>query len=318
MKIGLIKKQISNQYIVINEKTGEEFNAIASGKLRFVRVSADDKFNVSYGRHTKTEHRHMKISPKVGDRVHYNKGDTATTIEEVLPRRNDLKRPDVANVDQVLLLFSATNPAFSFHLLDRFLVVLKQQHLEIILVVSKIDLVSIDELTILREQLKYYEDKVAIPIYYIDSKKRLGFDVLEDIFKDKITVLAGQTGVGKSTLLNSLIPSLNIKTQEISKALGRGKHTTRHSELYDFGGGYICDTPGFSRLDMNMYELIELKDVYEDFKIYEDQCKFSTCMHINEPNCGVKEAVENKKIPQERYENYIMFYEEIKANKDKY
>lgn len=318
MKKALIKKQISNQYTLIDFESKEELKAIASGKLRYVRVTEDDAFNVSYGRGTKTEQRNIKISPKVGDKVTYIKSNETYSIQEVLPRTNDLKRPDVANVDQVLLLFSATNPEFSFHLLDKFLVVLKKQNLDIILVVSKIDLVNKLELEDLKEKLKYYEEKVNLPIYYIDSLNKIGFDIFKDVFKDKITVLAGQTGVGKSTLLNSLIPELNIKTQEISQALGRGKHTTRHSELYNFSGGYICDTPGFSRLDMNMYELIELKGLYDDFVAYEDDCRFSTCVHINEPACAVKKAVLDKEIPQDRYDNYVDFYNEIKEDKDKY
>lgn len=318
MRKALIKKQISNQYTLIDLETKEELKAVASGKLRYVRVSEDDSFNVSYGRGTKTEDRRITISPKVGDRVNYITSNETTVIEEVLPRYSDLKRPDVSNVDQVLLLFSATNPEFSFNLLDKFLVVLNKQRLNVVLVVSKIDLLDKVELDKLKDKLKYYEEKVDIKVYYIDALNKIGFYKLKDIFTEKITVLAGQTGVGKSTLLNSLIPDLNIKTQETSKALGRGRHTTRHSELYDYGGGYICDTPGFSRLDMNMYELNELKGLYKDFREYEEDCKFSSCMHVNEPNCAVKDAVRDNLIPKHRYENYLMFYEEIKAVKNKY
>lgn len=317
MKKGLIKKQISNQYTIIDELTKEELIATASGKLRYVLVKEADAFNVPYGRKTKTEQKRIQISPKVGDNVYYQVGDT-NTIEEVLPRKTDLKRPDIANVDQVLLLFSATNPDFSFYLLDKFLVVLKQQPLEIKLVVTKIDLMEEKALLELKETLKYYSEKLHIEIFYINSKQKVGFDVLETIFKDKISVLSGQTGVGKSTLLNALIPELNIKTQEISKALGRGKHTTRHSELYHFKDGLICDTPGFSRLDLNLYEQADLKDLYDDFKPYQDDCKFSSCMHINEPKCAVKEALQNNLILKSRYENYIMFVEDIKALENKF
>lgn len=317
MRQGLIKKQISNQYTIIDSLTKEEILASASGKLRYVKVDESDSFNVPYGRGTKTEQKRMQISPKVGDRVIYNINDT-NTIEEVLPRVTDLVRPDVANIDQVLLLFSATNPDFSFYLLDKFLAVLKQQPLRIELVVTKVDLMEEKALENLKNELKYYQEKVNIDIFYINSKKRIGFDVLENIFKNKITVLAGQTGVGKSTLLNALIPTLNIKTQEISKALGRGKHTTRHSELYEFKGGYICDTPGFSRLDLNMYEPIELRDLYDDFKEYQNNCKFSSCLHINEPNCAVKSALSNKLIMQSRYDNYLEFINDIKVNKNKF
>lgn len=317
MRQGLIKKQISNQYTIIDKETKEEILAAASGKLRFMEVSEDDSFNVPYGRHTKTSKKRMKISPKVGDIVYYNIGQT-NTIEEVKPRITDLDRPNVSNVDQVLLLFSATNPDFSKHLLDNFLLILKQQPLTIKLVVTKIDLMSDDELLELKETLIYYEENIGLDIFYINSKQRIGFDALEDIFKDKITVLAGQTGVGKSTLLNSLIPEINIKTQEISKALGRGKHTTRHSELYEFKGGYICDTPGFSRLDINIYETIELRDLYDDFLKYQDDCKFSSCLHISEPGCAVKQALEKGLIMESRYEYYLGFIEDIKSKKNKF
>lgn len=314
----LIRKQISNQYTIIDLASKAEYLAIASGRLRHVRVDENSSFNRTYGRNTKKEQQIIKISPKVGDRVLVNVSGDQAVIEEISPRINDLVRPDVANVDQVLLVFSAVRPDFSFHLLDKFLVILNEQNLKITLVVSKIDLIEEKELNNLKKELQYYIDKLDLDTYYINSKQRIGFDVMQNIFKDKITVLAGQTGVGKSTLLNALIPTLSIKTQEISDALGRGKHTTRHSELYDFNDGYICDTPGFSKVEINIFEKEDLKEYYPDFMELSMDCRFSSCNHINEPGCGIKEAVSNGNIPKDRYDNYVQFFEEIEQKKNRY
>ena len=315
---GLIKRQISNQYTVMDLDTKSEYNALASGKLRYVRVDEKSSFNQPYGRGTKREQKTIQISPKVGDIVDMEINEDQAMIENIRPRKNDLIRPDVANVDQVLLVFSAVRPEFSFNLLDKFLVILNEQNLKIILLVSKIDLIEENDLNELKQKLSYYEEKVGLEIYYVNSKQRVGFDVLEHIFKDKITVLAGQTGVGKSTLLNALIPELSIKTQEISEALGRGKHTTRHSELYDFNDGYICDTPGFSRVEINLFEKEDLKLYYPDFVLLSNDCKFSSCNHVNEPGCAVKEALKEELIPNDRYNNYLLFFDEIVKKKDRF
>lgn len=315
---GLIRKQISNQYTVIDLETKVEHDAIASGKLRYVRLDEKSSFNVAYGRKTKKESKIVQLSPKVGDIVEIIFNENQAVIDSILPRKNDLVRPDVSNVDQVLLVFSATRPEFSFNLLDKFLAVLFSQNLEVILLVTKIDLVDEELLNDLKNKLKYYEEYTNIDVYYVNSKQRVGFDILENIFINKITVLAGQTGVGKSTLLNALIPELKLKTQEISDALGRGKHTTRHSELYRFNQGFICDTPGFSKLELNFFESEELKEYYPDFLEYAHECKFSSCNHINEPKCKIKEMVLNNIIPESRYQNYVEFYNEILSKKNTY
>lgn len=318
MKKGFIKKQISNQYTIIDLESKHEFIASARGKLRYVKLESESSFNRQKTMKTKIEKTITQISPKVGDYVFYDDYEGHTYIEEVLPRKNDLERPDVANIDQVLLVFSAIKPDFSFLLLDKFLVIMHQHQLNPVIIISKIDLVAKDILKKLQDDMHYYVN-LGYDVYYVNSKERIGIDVMKDIFKDKITVLAGQTGVGKSTLLNALMPHLSLKTQEISDALGRGKHTTRHTELYLYEGGYIVDTPGFSKIEFQIFDERDLKGYYEDFQTLSMGCKFGNkCEHISEPGCAVKASYENKLMIASRYENYLQFYQEIKHQKEKY
>lgn len=318
LKKGFIKKQISNQYTIIDHETKEEFIASARGKLRYVKLESESSFNRQKTMKTKIEKTITQISPKVGDNILYADLEGHTYIEEVLPRKNDLERPDVANIDQVLLIFSAIKPEFSFVLLDKFLIIMHQQNLTPVIVISKIDLIEKEKFDWLKKQMDYYI-KIGYDVYYVNSKERIGIDVMNDIFKDKITVLAGQTGVGKSTLLNAFIPGLGLKTQEISDALGRGKHTTRHTELYEYKEGYIVDTPGFSKIEFQIFDERELKDYYADFMDLSIGCKFKNkCVHISEPGCAIKGAYENHEMIASRYENYLQFFEEIKHQKEKY
>lgn len=317
LKKAFVKKLISNQYTLVDLTSGKEFIASARGKLRHMRIDEDSSFNRQTTKKTKKENKVVTISPKVGDVVFYDDQEQVQ-ITEVLPRQNELERPDVANIDQVLVVFSVIRPDFSFHLLDKFLVILDLERLPVVLVISKIDLIDDEPLQALKEDLSYYVS-MGYDIHYVNSKERIGFDVLTTIFKDKITVLAGQTGVGKSTLLNALMPELQLKTQEISHALGRGKHTTRHTELYEFGGGYIADTPGFSKIDFRIFEPDMLKECYPDFNALSSSCRFGNkCLHQHEPGCAVREATEQGKIPPWRLAHYRLFLEEIKNQKPKY
>ena len=318
MKKGFIKKQISNQYTIVDLETHDEMLAQARGKLRYLKLDEESSFNRQTTKKTKIEQKIAQVNPKVGDHVMYDMKDEKVLIHEILPRKNDLIRPDVANIDQAILVFSAVNPDFSFLLLDKFLVIMSQENLTPILVVSKIDLIEQHALTILKEKLTYYQD-MGLETYYVNSKQKIGFDVLEHVFAHKLSVLAGQTGVGKSTLLNGLMPELGLKTQEISKALGRGKHTTRHTELYSFNEGYIVDTPGFSKIELSLFYPEDLKPHYPDFIKLGSECRFGfTCLHDKEPGCAVKEAVETGAIPLERHQNYLQFLDEIKNQKEKY
>ncbi len=314
---GYVIKLIGGLYTIVDIETKEKMDATARGKLRYVRLTADNDFLKQTGKKTKKDIKMQAISPKVGDYVLYEIVDGKAMIEEVLPRKNELSRPDVTNIDQVLLVFSCVRPDFSFQLLDKFLVILEQNNLTPVIIVSKIDLIDPQALDILKTQMTYYQ--TYYDVYYVNSKQRIGFDVLQSIFKDKLTVLAGQTGVGKSTLMNALLPELNLKTQEISDALGRGKHTTRHAEAYIFNEGYIADTPGFSKIELEGYDFTEIKENFIDFNAYSHLCKFKNqCHHLTEPGCHIKEMVSQNLILPTRYESYVSFVNEIKNKKVKY
>lgn len=311
MSEGRIIKGIGGLYTVLDLETKEYVTLSLRGKLRNVLVDKDSSFNKQITHKTKLETKVIKISPKVGDYVVYHEN----IIDEIKPRINDLVRPAIANVDQVLLLFAAKKPDFQFNLLDQFLVLMEQNNVEASIIITKIDLLNENELKDLKEKLSYYE-KIGYKVFMVDSLFKRGFENIESIFEGKISVLSGQTGAGKSTFVNALIPGFNLKTQEISEALGRGKHTTTATELYEFKGGYIGDTPGFSKLDFSIIEKEDLKDYFVEFADYH--CKFRGCLHDKEPGCGVKQAVLDKEILSERYENYLKFYTDIKNSIKKY
>lgn len=256
--------------------------------------------------------RHNNESPKVGDRVTFD-DEFILTIEE---RSNNLLRPPVANVDQAILINSAKEPLFSFNLLDRFLLLIEDEGITPVIVITKIDLMTPSELDELKRLMSYYES--FYKVVYLSSKTLENVDALHDLFDGKISVFAGQTGAGKSSLLNALNPKFNLETNEISKALGRGKHTTRHSELLEVFGGLVADTPGFSRLDFYNIDLENVPVHFIDFFALSKDCKYRACTHINEPHCKVKEDVQNGRILPSRYENYKLIYDEIKSQKPKY
>jgi len=261
--------------------------------------------------------RNRGISPLVGDYVDYEKdGENEGVITVIHERKNELVRPPVSNIDQALLVFSAKEPDFSPHLLDRFLVVIESHQIEPIICITKNDLLKGKDERY-KEIISYYESIG----YLVISTSREDGDILtklEPILSEKISVLAGQSGVGKSSLLNMLVPDLNLKTGEISEALGRGKHTTRHVELVEVAGGLIADTPGFSSLDFDHIEKEELSSNFIEFERLAHGCKFRGCLHVKEPKCAVKAAVESGEVIKSRYEHYLQFLQEIIDRKPRY
>ncbi|MCF7924081.1 MAG: ribosome small subunit-dependent GTPase A [Candidatus Izimaplasma sp.] len=256
--------------------------------------------------------RHRNIKPIVGDFVEFNED----SIVKVYERKNELYRPLVANVDQALLVNSAKDPDFSFLLLDKFLTLIEANDILPIIIITKIDLLTELEFSNLKSKLTYYEN--FYKIIYFSSITKDNIDIIVSSAKGKINVLAGQTGAGKSTILNTINPNLNIKTNEISKALGRGKHTTRHVELIEFGEGYIADTPGFSSLEFKNIDSEEVKYYFKDFFELSKHCKFNECTHLHEPGCEVKKQLELGNILKERYADYKHIYNEIKTTKPMY
>lgn len=315
MKRARIIKLIGGLYTIQDLESGKLLNAVASGKLRYVRVTEISPFNVQISHRTKKEPQNIQLSPKVGDIIRYDDTDDNNPIQEVFERKNELFRPDIANIDQILLMFSTVIPAMSFILLDRFLVIMEEANIKPIIIISKIDLIAKEELAELMKKLHYYE-KIGYRVHYVNNLDRNTIEDFKSVFKDKVTAIAGQTGVGKSTLLNSLKPGLNLKTQEPSKTLGRGKHTTRHTELFFYKGGLVADTPGFSKLNFGKIDKTELKEYFIEFARYSKDCRFKNkCYHINEPGCNVKD---NERILKSRVNSYQLFFKEIKDAKEIY
>ncbi|GEM03477.1 putative ribosome biogenesis GTPase RsgA 2 [Halolactibacillus miurensis] len=294
MTEGKIMKALSGFYYV-EDQVGEIFQCRARGVFR-----------------------KNKETPLVGDFVEFESANkTDGTVTKLLPRKNALIRPPVSNVDQALIAVSVKEPDFSTVLLDRFLVLVEKHKIEPVILLTKMDLLEEDDYQTVAHYREIYEAmgyvvKEFSTIIEQDSRQ------LEDLLTGKTTVIAGQSGVGKSSFLNQLNPDLKIKTAEISDSLGRGKHTTRHVELVPILGGHVADTPGFSSLDFAEIDLEELPKLFVDFEQYSDACKFRGCMHMNEPKCRVKQAVDTGEIALFRYEHYQQFYEEIKQRKPRY
>lgn len=263
--------------------------------------------------HARGKFRKDEIKPLVGDFVEYEvEGDNDGYVMNVLPRHNCLVRPPICNVDQALIVSSCKEPDFSSILLDKFLLVIEHLGIEPIIIISKMDL---DEDESVKQYVKDYR-RAGYRVYEISSKDNHGLEELKTVFKDKVSVITGQSGVGKSSFLNALDINLKLETNEISKSLGRGKHTTRHVELLKMYGGYLGDTPGFSSLELEMTPE-ELAVAYHDFAQFSHECKFRGCLHDSEPNCGVKKAVEDGKISKERYEHYLMNLQDVKKKEER-
>ncbi len=285
---GRIIKIISNQYTVADPQ-GVRFDCVARGKVR------------------------LQDRPLTGDWVEFEEFAGQYGIERILPRRNFLRRPAVANVDQALIVMSAREPDFSCTLVDRILFLVVHAAIKPVLCITKMDLVPPQD-----------------PVHaMIEDYRRSGYPVvlsgsqqldekLSSVLSGKVTVLTGQSGVGKSSLLNKLNPSFQLQTQQISKALGRGKHTTRHVELHEVAGGWVADTPGFSSLDFSVLSASDLAQAVPDFTPFLGQCRFRDCLHQNEPDCAVKQAVEQGKVSAVRYADYLDCLALIQGRKEKY
>ncbi|WP_017727261.1 ribosome small subunit-dependent GTPase A [Halalkalibacterium ligniniphilum] len=262
--------------------------------------------------------RKRSIKPLVGDEVEFEaENHTDGYVMDVFERKNELNRPPIANVDQALLVFSATEPDFSSLLLDRFLVHVEVHDIKPIIVISKMDLINDMEAANLYEYKQSYE-QMGYRVIFTSTVEPKGLGDVVSVLNERVTVVAGQSGVGKSSLLNALISGLNMETNEISTHLGRGKHTTRHVELIPFGGGLVADTPGFSSLDFIHLEADELSLQFPEMRERVADCKFRGCTHTSEPGCAVKAALEQKEIFTFRYEHYLQFLDEIKSQKRRY
>lgn len=287
MEKGRIIRIVSNQYDVLCEQG--TVSCVAMGKLRKGKT------------------------PLVGDLVEVEHFGDQSGIQKILPRRNELLRPAVANVDQAIIVMSCREPDFSTVLIDRLIFQIVYHDIEPLICISKTDLIAGDDA--IYETIDRYRQS-GYKVY--TSNAQAASKELINALKGKISVLTGQSGAGKSSLLNRIDPCFHLQTQEISKALGRGKHTTRHCELHEIAEGWVADTPGFSSMDFTYMDIETLASKIPDFQPYVNQCRFRDCIHINEPDCALREAVEAGKVVCERYAHYQEVVTMIKQMKRKY
>ncbi|MBA2874037.1 ribosome small subunit-dependent GTPase A [Thermaerobacillus caldiproteolyticus] len=293
---------------------------MAEGKIikalsGFYYVLSDGEIIQCRGRGVFRKH---KITPLVGDHVVFQANSkTDGYIMEVCERKNELIRPPIANVDQAILVFSAVEPDFSPVLLDRFLVLIEAKDIQPIIVVNKMDLLDDEIRSTIETYINDYR-QIGYDVIETSTVTKSGIEKLLPYLEGRISVFAGQSGVGKSSLLNALRPDLQLKTNDISTHLGRGKHTTRHVELMEVGGGLVADTPGFSALEFHDIEEEQLPLCFPEFRERSHECKFRGCTHIAEPKCAVRKALEAGEIPAYRYDHYVSFMEEIKERKPRY
>ncbi|MBP5343070.1 ribosome small subunit-dependent GTPase A [bacterium] len=286
--VGRIIKNISNEYTVLSDN-GDILNLKPRGKFRYLEENI-----------------------KVGDFVEFD----LNTITKILERKNTFLRPFISNVDYVLIITSLKRPDINYELLDKFLINVESENVTPIIVITKTDLASSTEICELDQNMAYY--RKFYNVFYSDYNGLKEKDSLLKLLDNKISVVSGQTGAGKSHLLNTLKEDLHLKTQEISDALGRGKHTTRHTELIKIENFYIADTPGFSSLDLINIKSKNLKECFPEFVEELNKCKYNECTHTHEPSCIIKQKLQEGTILKSRYENYLKFYLDLKENEKVY
>ncbi|MDF2502746.1 ribosome small subunit-dependent GTPase A [Clostridium sp.] len=277
---------------------------IVKGIGGFYYVKINDKI---YECKARGRFRHRDLSPLVGDNVLIDLDKDKGFIKEILTRTSELIRPAIANVTQAFIVFAVRQPDFNMDLLNKFLILCEINKLKVVICFNKIDLATDANL----EETVSLVKSIGYEIIYLNAKAEKGIEEIKSHLEGNVTVFCGPSGVGKSTILNSILGHSAMETGAISERLKRGKHTTRHCELIEIDGGYVADSPGFSSLDIGFIKKESLQLCFPEFNKYYDECKFSTCMHYKEPGCAVKKAVEAGKINNNRYNFYVKTLEEI-------
>jgi ribosome biogenesis GTPase len=300
--------------IQLNQPVEMQIVAQQSNMIGQIICNISDTYRVKYNDNyidckARGKFRNNQLKPLVGDKVIFDQNKKI--INELLPRKNELLRPPVCNVDQALIVISAKEPDLDLYLLDKLISIITYNNIDIAICFTKIDLLIDEEKKIIDDVINYYL-KIGYKAFKNSNKNEL-----IDTLKNKVTVLTGQSGVGKSSLINCLDSNLNLKTNEISLALGRGKHTTRHVELLEINGALIADTPGFSSIDFKNMSKIDIRDSMIEFAENLEKCKYRDCLHIKEDNCMIKELVNNGNILESRYNNYKKFIQEKEEDYDK-
>jgi ribosome biogenesis GTPase len=304
MPKGLIVKALSGYYYVLEDGCGLEEGALIQCRARGI-------FKLN------------KVTPLVGDRVEFERTENGEgTVTEIEARSSELIRPPVANMKLALLVFSVVEPDLNLQLLDKFLVHIEHAGLEPVICFTKIDLLKEagnPRLEADVENAAALYRRIGYEVLATSSKWREGIEPVARRLAGSVSVVAGQSGVGKSSLLNALIPGLKLETNAISQKLGRGKHTTRHVELLQLpGGGFVADTPGFSQLDFADIEAESLGPCFREFAELADSCKFRGCLHLHEPNCAVRQAKESGAVAASRFEHYLQFLTDIRERRRRY